>query len=129
LRYRDVEYNVVQGLGRQLWKWSCALEAKTVSGQAATKVEAVSEAERAIDRALTPKKLRIVRPSDDRKYSQNPGMIFLRRPLVFFTLSFVLVETFSNIRRHGRVVGVCDRCAVLLFDLFAICSDRKIIRL
>jgi hypothetical protein len=41
---------------------SFALEAKTVNGQAATKAEAVSEAERAIDRALAPKKLRVVRP-------------------------------------------------------------------
>ena len=62
LRYRDVEYTVVQGLGRQLWKWGFALEAKVLSGQAATKAEAVSEAERAIDRALAPKKLRVVRP-------------------------------------------------------------------
>ena len=62
LKYRDVEYTVVQGIGRQLWKWGFALEAKAVTGQAATKAEAVAEAERAIDRALASKKLKLVRP-------------------------------------------------------------------
>jgi hypothetical protein len=52
MKYRDIEYTVVQGLGRQLWKWGFALETKAVTGQAATKAEAVAEAERAIDRAL-----------------------------------------------------------------------------
>jgi hypothetical protein len=65
MKYRDIEYTVVQGLGRQLWKWGFALDTKAVTGQAATKAEAVAEAERAIDRALAPKKLRLVpRPSE-----------------------------------------------------------------
>ena len=42
------------------------LEAKAVTGQAATKAEAVTEAERAIDKALAPKKLKLVRPERDR---------------------------------------------------------------
>jgi len=63
LKHRDVEYAVVQGLGRQLWKWAFVLEAKAVlTGQAATKAEAVAEAERAVDKALAPKKLKLVRP-------------------------------------------------------------------
>lgn len=62
MRYRDVEYTVVQGLGRQLWKWGFALNTKAVNGQAASKAEAVREAERAIDHALVPKKVRLVRP-------------------------------------------------------------------
>jgi hypothetical protein len=41
-----------------------ALEAKTVTGQAATKSQAAAEAERAIDRALAPKKLKLVPPGD-----------------------------------------------------------------
>jgi hypothetical protein len=65
LKYRDVEYTVVQGVGRQLWKWGFVLEMKAVTGQAATKAEAVREAERAIDRALAPKRLRLVRPEGD----------------------------------------------------------------
>jgi hypothetical protein len=66
LKYRDVEYTVVQGIERQLWKWGFALEGKAVTGQAATKAEAVAEAARAIDRALASKKLKLVRPKRDR---------------------------------------------------------------
>ena len=65
MKYRDVEYTVAQGLGRQLWKWGFAMDSKAVTGQAATKAEAVAEAERAIDRALTPKKLRLVRSEEE----------------------------------------------------------------
>ena len=61
VRYRDVEYTVVQGRGRQLWKWGFAMDWNAITGQAATKAEAVAEAERAIDRALAPKKLKLVR--------------------------------------------------------------------
>ena len=57
MKYRGAEYTVVQGIGRQLWKWGLVLEGKALTGQAATKAEAAAEAERAIDRALAPKKL------------------------------------------------------------------------
>jgi hypothetical protein len=60
MRYRDIEYSLVQGLGRHLWKWSASVADVVITGQAATKSEAVREAERAIDRALAPKKLRLV---------------------------------------------------------------------
>jgi hypothetical protein len=46
-----------------LWKWSVSFDAHSATGQAATKREAVTEAERAIDRALAVKKLRLVRRS------------------------------------------------------------------
>jgi hypothetical protein len=62
LRHRDIDYTIVQGLGRQLWKWTVTINGMTVRGQAATKSEAIADAERAIDRALAPKKLRLVRP-------------------------------------------------------------------
>jgi hypothetical protein len=60
MRYRDVDYTIVQGRGRQLWKWGFAVENKSHTGEAATKAEAVSEAEHAIDRALSVGKLRVV---------------------------------------------------------------------
>ena len=66
LKYRDVEFTDVQGFGRQLWKWGVALEGKALTGQAATKAEAVAEAERAIDKALAPRKLKLVRPEGER---------------------------------------------------------------
>jgi hypothetical protein len=48
MRYRDIEYTVVQGIERQLWKWEVPFEAVLLKGHAATKSEAVAEAERAI---------------------------------------------------------------------------------
>jgi hypothetical protein len=65
MKYRDVEYTVVQGIQRQLWKWSFSIDQSITRGQAATKAEAVEEAERAIDRALAPKKLKRVRSDRD----------------------------------------------------------------
>jgi hypothetical protein len=63
MKYRGIEYTVVQGLGRQVWKWSVSFETGVpVKGQAAIKAEAVAEAVRAIDRLLAPKKLRLVPP-------------------------------------------------------------------
>jgi hypothetical protein len=61
LKYKDVEYAVIQGIDRQLWKWSVSVGDIIVRGQAATKLEAVAGVERAIDRALAPKKLRLIR--------------------------------------------------------------------
>jgi hypothetical protein len=65
MNYKGVEYTVVQGPGRELWKWGFAYEARALTGQAATKAEAVAEAERAIDRALTSRKLKLVSPTRD----------------------------------------------------------------
>ena len=62
MQFSGIEYSVVQGIGRHIWKWSVSVRGITVLGRARTKSEAVAEAERAIDRALAPKKLRLVRP-------------------------------------------------------------------
>jgi hypothetical protein len=65
MKYRDVEYSVVQGIQRELWKWSFSIDESIKSGHAATKAEAVKGAERAIDRTLAPKKLKLVRSERD----------------------------------------------------------------
>jgi hypothetical protein len=57
MKYRDIEYSIVQGIGRNLWKWSASVADVVIMGQAAIKSEAVAEAEKAIDRALAPKKV------------------------------------------------------------------------
>jgi hypothetical protein len=63
--HRDVYYTVVQGLGRNVWKWSVNLDTGLqASGQAMTRAEAISRAEREIDRALAVKKVRIEPPKD-----------------------------------------------------------------
>jgi hypothetical protein len=62
MKYRDIEYAVVQGIGRQLWKWSASVGDVVITGQAYSKLAAVVEAEKAIDRALALKKVRLVPP-------------------------------------------------------------------
>jgi hypothetical protein len=56
--YRDIEYTVVQGMERGVWKWSASVAGVVVMGQAAIKSEAVAAAQKAIDRALAPKTVR-----------------------------------------------------------------------
>jgi hypothetical protein len=65
MKYRDIELTVVQGLGRQIWKWSASVKGIAIRGQAAIKAEAVSEAERLIDRVLAPTKLKLIKPDKD----------------------------------------------------------------
>jgi hypothetical protein len=60
MKYRDIEYTVLQGVERGVWKWSASVANVVITGQAATKSEAVVEAEKAIDRGLAPKKGRLV---------------------------------------------------------------------
>ena len=60
MKYRDIEFTVVQGAGRHLWKWSASVVDVVITGLAYGKVAAVVEAEKAIDRALAQKKVRLV---------------------------------------------------------------------
>ena len=62
MSYRDIEYTVVQGIERGVWKWSASVAGAVIMGQAATKSEAVAAAEKAIDRALAAKQVRLVPP-------------------------------------------------------------------
>jgi hypothetical protein len=50
--YRGVEYAVVQGIERGVWKWTASVEGVVVTGNAQTRPAAVIAAEKAIDRAL-----------------------------------------------------------------------------
>jgi hypothetical protein len=52
MRYRGVEYTVVQGIERGVWKWSASVEGVIVMGNEQTRSAAVTAAEKAIDRAL-----------------------------------------------------------------------------
>jgi hypothetical protein len=62
MEYRNIEYAVVQGIERGVWKWSASVAGVVVTGQAHSKSAAVAEAEKAIDRALALKKVRLVPP-------------------------------------------------------------------
>jgi hypothetical protein len=62
MTYRDIEYTVVQGIERGVWKWFTSVANVVITGQSHSKSEAVVDAEKAIDRALASKKARLVPP-------------------------------------------------------------------
>jgi hypothetical protein len=64
MKYRNVEYTVLQGIERGVWKWSASVTGVTIQGNAEIKSKAVAAAEKAIDRALASKQLRLV-PRED----------------------------------------------------------------
>jgi hypothetical protein len=59
---RGIEYAVVEGIGRHMWKWSAFAGGAVMTGQAHSKQAAMASAEKAIDRALALKKIRLVPP-------------------------------------------------------------------
>jgi hypothetical protein len=52
MEYRGIEYTVVQGIRRGVWKWSASLEGMIVIGNEQTRPAAMIAAEKAIDRVL-----------------------------------------------------------------------------
>jgi hypothetical protein len=62
MEYRDIEYTVVQGIERRVWKWSASVEGAKVMGNEQTRSAAVAAAKNAIDRAVAQKKVRLVPP-------------------------------------------------------------------
>ena len=62
MEYRNIEYAVVQGIERRVWKWSASVEGVVITGNEQTRSAAVAAAENAIDRALAQKKVRLVPP-------------------------------------------------------------------
>jgi hypothetical protein len=60
MEYRGVEYTVVQGIKRGVWKWSASVADVLIMGQASTKSAVAAAAERA--KALAPARVRLVPP-------------------------------------------------------------------
>ena len=58
-RSAGVEYRIIQGIQRGLWKWSVETETGTKSGISDSKDAAMAAAKRAIDSALDPKKRKL----------------------------------------------------------------------
>jgi hypothetical protein len=50
--YRGIEYSVVKGIERHLWKWAATVSGTKISGYGSTRDEAVSDAKKAIERAI-----------------------------------------------------------------------------
>jgi len=65
MEYRGKQYTIVQGLGRDSWKWTVHLDEKTVkSGQTKTHLPAMTNVVWLIDKALAPKQVKPIPPSD-----------------------------------------------------------------
>jgi 3-oxoacyl-[acyl-carrier-protein] synthase III len=62
--YQGTTYTVVQGIERRVWKRSVSVAGVVLTGQEETKSAAVAAAEKAIDRALAMKRVRLVPPGD-----------------------------------------------------------------
>ena len=60
MEYRGKQYSVILSIGGK-WKWSADIEGLYRSGTAADRPTGVKLAERAIDKALAPKKKRLAR--------------------------------------------------------------------
>ena len=78
MRYRDIEYSVVQGIKRGVWKWSVSVAGTVISGRETSKAAAVVTVEKAINQALIPKRARLVQPRAPRrprKVSERSGAI------------------------------------------------------
>ncbi len=67
MKYRGVEYTLVQGIKPQVWKWRVEHKGRGVGGQQKTRADALKEAERRIDRVLKsePRKKFVLRGPGD----------------------------------------------------------------
>jgi hypothetical protein len=61
MEYRGKQYSVILTIGGK-WKWSAEIEGQYRLGMAVSRPAGVEKAERAIDKALAPKKKSLHRP-------------------------------------------------------------------
>jgi hypothetical protein len=65
MEYRGKQYTIAQGIGPDPWKWTVQLDEKTVeSGEATSRAAARNSVVWLIDKALAPKKVSPIPPSD-----------------------------------------------------------------
>jgi hypothetical protein len=55
MQYRGIEYAVIEGVERGVWKWSASVAGVLIVGHEPSKSAAVAAAEKAIDRAFRQK--------------------------------------------------------------------------
>jgi hypothetical protein len=64
MEHKGIRYNIIQGIERHAWRWSVSVESMLVTGQAETRSDAIAAAERAIDKAMKAKKVRVFPPKN-----------------------------------------------------------------
>jgi hypothetical protein len=104
MRYRDIEYTVVQGIKRGVWKWSTSVAGRVVSGKEPSKAAAVVAVENAIE-ALVSERMRLVQPRAPRrprKVSERSGAI---SPTKAETVDAPTVRNYRN-GPHAHLVKV-----------------------
>jgi hypothetical protein len=62
MEHRGIDYAIVEGAGGHMWRWSSFVGGAVMTGQAHSKQAAMASAEKAIDRSLAIKKIRLVPP-------------------------------------------------------------------
>ena len=62
MEHRGVEYRIIQGIQRGLWKWSVETETGTKSGTSDSKDAAMTAAKRAIDKRARSQKTKALNP-------------------------------------------------------------------
>ena len=66
MEYRK-QYTIVQGIGPNSWKWQVQLDGAVKLGDAVTRASANTAVVWAIDKALAPKKVRLIPPVRNEK--------------------------------------------------------------
>jgi hypothetical protein len=104
MEYRGIEYTVVQGIQRGLWKWSAFVAGARIFGQESSRSVAVAAAESAIDRALAdPRKPLFGKPVDEKQVHRDDPraeeLNSLRLALATFALKLDAFEARLKLRR------------------------------
>jgi hypothetical protein len=104
MEYRGIEYTVVQGIERRVWKWSAFVAGTRIFGQESSRSAAVTAAESAIDRALAdPRKPLFGKPLDEKQVHRDDPpaeeLNSLRLTLAKFALKLDAFESRLKLRR------------------------------
>jgi predicted Zn-dependent protease len=104
MEYRGIEYTVVQGIERRVWKWSAFAAGAQISGQESVRSAAVAAAESAIDLALAdPRKPLFGKPVDEKQVHRDDPraeeLNSLRLALATFALKLDAFEARLKLRR------------------------------
>jgi hypothetical protein len=100
MEYRGIDYTVVQGIQRGVWKWSASVEGVMVVGHEQTRSAAVTAAEKVIDRALAdPRKPIFGKSVDGKDEPSAEELNILRLALASFALKLDAFEARLKVRR------------------------------